>query len=124
CWTLNILFASVDNNRHRLLLRYGASSEPFNQINTCVPGWPLHHSVVYAHFNTFLALVKGGAAPNLTDLYNLSPVMLRRLSVPHAILKYASEKPEFVRLFYECGGDLSDELQSLSSLFADQDYFK
>ncbi|XP_071517865.1 uncharacterized protein [Panulirus ornatus] len=30
----------------KLLLQHGADSEPFDQISTCVPGWPLHHAVV------------------------------------------------------------------------------
>ncbi|KAG0718407.1 Ankyrin repeat and SOCS box protein 12 [Chionoecetes opilio] len=91
----------------RLLLQHGADTEPFEQICTCVPGWPLHHSVVYAHFPCFLALVKGGAATNLSLLPSqVCSKILARLSIPHAILKYAKDYPEFVSLYYESGGNL------------------
>ncbi|XP_045137769.1 ankyrin repeat and SOCS box protein 12-like [Portunus trituberculatus] len=91
----------------RLLLRHGADPEPFEQICTCVPGWPLHHAVVYAHFPCFLELVKGGAITNLSLLTNqICSKIVARLSIPHAILKYAKERPEFVSLYHESGGNL------------------
>ncbi|XP_071517866.1 ankyrin repeat and SOCS box protein 1-like isoform X3 [Panulirus ornatus] len=94
----------------KLLLQHGADSEPFDQISTCVPGWPLHHAVVYAHFTCFLELIKGGALANLTLLpYPVNPKILARLSIPHAILKYAKEHPEFVELYHECGGNLHQQ---------------
>ncbi|XP_045601120.2 ankyrin repeat and SOCS box protein 12 [Procambarus clarkii] len=91
----------------KLLLQYGADPEPFDQVCTCVPGWPLQHAVVYAHFSCYFELVKGGAIANLTSLpYPVNPKTVARLSIPHAILKYAKEYPEFVELHYESGGDL------------------
>ncbi|KAK8382359.1 hypothetical protein O3P69_015353 [Scylla paramamosain] len=91
----------------RLLLRHGADPEPFEQICTCVPGWPLHHAVVYAHFPCFLELVRGGAITNLSSLTNqICSKIVARLSIPHAILKYAKERPEFVSLYHESGGNL------------------
>lgn len=90
-----------------LLLQHGADPEPFEQICTCVPGWPLHHAVVYAHFPCFLELVRGGAVANLSSLPNqICSKIVARLSIPHAILKYAKERPEFVSLYHECGGNL------------------
>lgn len=74
----------------QLLLQYGADPEPCEQIATCVPGWPLHHSIVYAHFPCFLELVKAGAIPCLTTLpCQVNEKVVARLSIPHAILKYA-----------------------------------
>ncbi|XP_066954520.1 ankyrin repeat and SOCS box protein 12-like [Macrobrachium rosenbergii] len=73
----------------KLLLKYGADTEPFDHT-TCVPGWPLQHSVVYAHFTCFLELIRGGALPNLTSVsFPVKEAVIARLSVPHAILKYA-----------------------------------
>ncbi|KAK8745842.1 hypothetical protein OTU49_000045 [Cherax quadricarinatus] len=91
----------------KLLLEYGADPEPFDHIFTCVPGWPLQHAVVYAHFSCYFELLKSGALANLTSLpYEVAPRIVARLSIPHAILKYSREYPEFVKLYYECGGNL------------------
>ncbi|XP_042203457.1 ankyrin repeat and SOCS box protein 12-like isoform X2 [Homarus americanus] len=91
----------------KLLLQHGADPEPFNQICTCVPGWPLQHAIVYAHFSCYFELIKGGALANLTLLpYQVNPKVVTRLSIPHAILKYAKEYPEFMELYNECGGNL------------------
>ncbi|KAK4309916.1 hypothetical protein Pmani_018473 [Petrolisthes manimaculis] len=91
----------------RLLLQYGADPEPCEQIVTCIPGWPLHHSVVYAHFPCFFELLKAGATPCLSTLpCQVNEKVVARLSIPHAILKYAREHPEFMELYYECGGYL------------------
>ncbi|XP_069991099.1 ankyrin repeat and SOCS box protein 12 [Penaeus vannamei] len=91
----------------KLLLKYGADPEPFDQILTCVPGWPLQHAIVYAHFSCFLELVKGGCVANLRDLpYEVNSSIVSRLSIPHAILKYARDYPEFVILYHEIGGNL------------------
>nr|XP_053633353.1 ankyrin repeat and SOCS box protein 1-like [Cherax quadricarinatus] len=91
----------------QLLLEYGADPEPFDHIFTCVPGWPLQHAVVYAHFSCYFELLKSGALANLTSLpYEVAPRIVARLSIPHAILKYSREYPEFVKLYYECGGNL------------------
>ncbi|XP_068202000.1 ankyrin repeat and SOCS box protein 1-like [Palaemon carinicauda] len=90
----------------KLLLKYGADTEPFDHT-TCIPGWPLQHSIVYAHFSCFFELIRGGALPNLTSLsYPIKEAVIARLSVPHAILKYAKDFPEFVRLYHEAGGNL------------------
>ncbi|XP_064111436.1 ankyrin repeat and SOCS box protein 1-like [Macrobrachium nipponense] len=89
-----------------LLLEYGADTEPFD-YTTCIPGWPLQHSVVYAHFTCFLELIRGGALPNLTSVsFPLKEAVIARLSVPHAVLKYAKDYPEFIRLYHEAGGNL------------------
>ncbi|KAK7085652.1 Ankyrin Repeat [Halocaridina rubra] len=74
----------------KLLLKYGADPEPFEQVMTCIPGWPLHHAIVYAHFTCFHELIKGGAVANLTSVpYPIKESIISRLSIPHAILKYA-----------------------------------
>ena len=72
-------------------MRYGVNPEPFHQINnTCVPGWPLQHSIVYKHFSSFYALIQGGAKVSLNDLpFKVLPATMAKLSVPHAIIKYA-----------------------------------
>lgn len=88
----------------KLLLQYGADPEPFEQICTCVPGWPLHHSVVYAHFPCFLELVRGGAITDLSLLPNqICSKIVARLSIPHAILKYAK--------WVQAGSNLKHNLQ-------------
>lgn len=90
-----------------LLLKHGANPEPFEAAMTVIPGWPLHHAVVYAHFPSFMKLLMNGAHTDLTRLTHVSKSIRQRLSIPHAILKYASGKPEFVHLYEECGGKLS-----------------
>ncbi|CAL4114866.1 unnamed protein product, partial [Meganyctiphanes norvegica] len=91
----------------KLLLNYGADPEPFEQVNTCIPGWPLHHAVVYSHFSSFLQLILSGAVTDLRKLPNpVQPSNVSRLSIPHAILKYAKDKPEFISIFHESGGNL------------------
>ena len=65
--------------------------EPLTQLtNTCVPGWPLQHSIVYKHFSSFHALIEGGAKVSLKYLpFEVPLVTIKKLSIPHAIVKYA-----------------------------------
>lgn len=58
---------------------------------SCVPGWPLHHAVVYSRFPVFWTLLKEGAVANVEDLHGKVPssAAVARLAIPHAILKYA-----------------------------------
>ena len=91
----------------KLLLDYGAKIEPFDHINPLIPGWPLRYAVTNSHLPSFIELIKRGAVTDLTKFSNpVQPSTVARWSIPHAILKYAKDKPEFVSIFQESGGNL------------------
>ncbi|XP_076064658.1 ankyrin repeat and SOCS box protein 12-like isoform X1 [Oratosquilla oratoria] len=90
-----------------ILLEYGADTEPLEHLKTCIPGWPLQHAVVYAHFSSFLVMLRGGACADLKKLPRTpESKVIARLSIPHTVLKYARNFPEFINLYHECGGNL------------------
>ncbi|XP_076064660.1 ankyrin repeat and SOCS box protein 12-like isoform X2 [Oratosquilla oratoria] len=73
-----------------ILLEYGADTEPLEHLKTCIPGWPLQHAVVYAHFSSFLVMLRGGACADLKKLPRTpESKVIARLSIPHTVLKYA-----------------------------------
>lgn len=115
------------------LLRHNVDPEPVSMLTSCVPGWPLQHSVVYRRFECFLALLKGGAETSIERVLAKRPRtadhnseeakefvqdIVRRISITRTILKYASERPEFVAAYqafgstFEATEDLPEELRS------------
>lgn len=89
----------------KILLKFGADTELIGK-SIDVPGFPLHISAIYQHYECYTTLLLGGAEPDLRLIKPALPsIKIAQISLAHVLVRHHCPA-KFAEIFVEFGGYL------------------